>query len=366
MVDIAIFLMDLEGGGAERVMLNLAQGFVDQGLTIDLVLVKFKGSYQNQLPKKVRVVELGAPRLIASFPKLIQYLRKEKPSVLMSALEDTNFVAIWAKKFSGVNTRIVVTVHNHLSLFSKNATQLKRRLAPQLARMFYPWSENVVAVSQGVADDLVAMGLPPRKVTVIYNPIVAPDLYQKSQQAVDHPWLLPGQPPVILGVGRLTKQKDFSTLIRAFAQVRQKRPVRLLILGEGEEQVNLVTLARELGIEKDVSFPGFIENPYAYMSKVAVLALSSAWEGFGNVLVEAMAVGTPVVSTDCQSGPAEILENGRYGQLAPVGESEALAKSISIALEQASESFTSAFQVRANEFTIEIAAKRYLKLILPL
>ncbi|NLO89188.1 MAG: glycosyltransferase, partial [Clostridia bacterium] len=189
----------------------------------------------------------------------------------------------------------------------------------------------VVAVSQGVADDLVkTTGLMRELIKVIYNPIVTPELLEKAKESIGHPWFKPGQPPVILSAGRLTAAKDFPTLIHAFARVRAERLARLMILGEGEERPNLESLVRELGLESDVSMPEFVENPYAYMARAAVFVLSSAWEGFGNVLVEAMAVGTPVVSTDCPSGPAEILEGGKWGKLVPVGDVEKLAKALKI------------------------------------
>jgi glycosyltransferase involved in cell wall biosynthesis len=216
-------------------------------------------------------------------------------------------------------------------------------------------------VSQGVAKNLVDMGLPSEKIEVIYNPIVTPELSEKLQESLNHPWFLPGQPPVILGVGRLQKQKDFPTLIHAFAKVRQQQPLRLMILGEGSERSNLESLVQELGIAKDVVFPGFVANPYAYMAQAAVLVLSSAWEGFGNVLVEALAAGTPIVSTDCESGPAEILANGQYGKLVPVGNAEDMAKAIAAILEDTPDG--EVLKQRANEFSLEKALTKYGKLL---
>jgi glycosyltransferase involved in cell wall biosynthesis len=361
MTDLSIFLMDLDGGGAERVMLNLACGFAEQGLQVDLVLVKPEGPYLSQLPPKVRVVKLESSRLILSIPALARYLKQEQPPVLISALEDTNIVALCAKKLAGVSTRIVVTVHNNLSREAQNATQLKRRLTPQFVKWFYPWADSVVAVSQGVADNLVEIGVSSEQLKVIYNPIVTPELSEKLQEPLAHPWFVPDQPPVILGVGRLTKQKDFPTLIRAFAKVRHLQPARLMILGEGEERSHLESLIQELDLAEDVVFPGFVANPYAYMAQAAVLVLSSAWEGFGNVLVEAMAAGTPVVSTNCESGPAEILADGQYGKLVSVGDSEEMAKAIAQALEEVLDS--QLLKERAIEFSLEKALTQYRQLL---
>jgi glycosyltransferase involved in cell wall biosynthesis len=363
MVDLAIFLMDLDGGGAERVMINLARGFAEQGLKVDLVLVKPEGPYLSQLSPKVRVITLESSRLILSLRSLIRYLKREKPPVLISALEDTNIVALCARNLARVSTKVIVTVHNHLSRESQNATTLKRRLTPQLVKWFYAWADSIVGVSEGVAKNLVEIGLPPEKIEVIYNPIVTSELREKVQKPLDHPWFLPDQPPVILGVGRLQKQKDFSTLIHAFAKIRQHRPLRLMILGEGSERSHLESLVQELGIAEDVVFPGFVSNPYAYMAQATVLVLSSAWEGFGNVIVEAMAAGTPIVSTDCESGPAEILANGQYGKLVPVGNAEDMAQAIAATLEDTPD--REILKKRANDFSLEKALAKYGKLLQP-
>jgi glycosyltransferase involved in cell wall biosynthesis len=361
MTDLAIFLMDLDGGGAERVMLNIARGFAEQGFRVDLILVKAEGPYLSQLPPKVRVVKLESSRLIQSLPSLVRYLKQERPPVLISALEDTNIVALWARRLAGVSTQVIVTVHNHLSREAQNATQLKRRLTPQFVKWFYPLADRIVAVSRGVADDLVNMGLPSEKIEAIYNPIVTPELSEQLQEFVDHQWFLPSQPPVILGVGRLEKQKDFPTLIHAFARIRKQYPVRLMILGEGNEHSSLESLVQKLGVAEDVIFPGFVANPYAYMAQARVLVLSSAWEGFGNVLVEAMAAGTPVVSTDCKSGPSEILANGQYGKLVAVGDSKGMAEAIVKTIEEASDSRI--LKERAIEFSLDKALTQYQQLL---
>ena len=361
MTDLAIFMMDLDGGGAEKVMLNLARGFADQGLKVDLVLVKAEGPYLSQLPPNVRIVQLETSRLIMSIPTLVRYLKQQHPPVLISALEDTNMVALGARKLANVSTRVVVTVHNHLSREAQNATQLKRRLTPQFVKWLYPWADRIVAVSRGVAENLVDIGLPSEKIKVIYNPIVTPEFSEKVQESIEHPWFFLGQPPVILGVGRLEKQKDFPTLIRAFAQLKQQHPARLMILGEGSERSKLEDLVQKLGIAKDVAFPGFVANPYAYIARAAVLVLSSAWEGFGNVIVEALAAGTPVVSTDCESGPAEILENGQYGKLVSVGDVEGMAQAIAQTLKEVPAS--KLLKDRSIEFSLEKAITQYQQLL---
>jgi len=359
--DLALFIPTLGGGGAERVMVNLARGFSEQGLKVDLVLAKAEGPYLSQVPSRVRVVDLKASRVLTSLPGLVRYLKRERPAALLSALDHANIVAIWARKIAGIPCRLVVSTHATLSKVIENASNARSRVMPLFIRWFYPWADAVVAVSQGVADDLVKTTWLPRElITVIYNPIVTPELLEKAKENVVHPWFKPGQPPVILSAGRLTKQKDFPTLIRAFALVRAKHPARLMILGEGEERSKLEALVRELGLENDVSMPGFVENPYAYMARAAVFVLSSAWEGFGNVLVEAMAVGTPVVSTDCPSGPAEILEGGKWGKLVPVGDVEKLAEAIKDVL---SESNKYNGIIRVQVFKLEKIVDDYISVL---
>lgn len=361
MFNIAIFLPGLYGGGAERVMLNLAQGFIEQGLKVDLVLLKAEGPYLSQVPAKVRVVSLGNRRLLLSLPALVRYLRQEEPVAMLCGQDDINVVALWTRRLARVSTRMVVSVHNNLSQESQNVNSLKRRLSPYLVRWFYPGADAIVAVSRGVAEDLARIGLPLERVQVIYNPVVTSKLFNKVKEPLEHPWFLANQPPVILAVGRLNKQKDFPTLVRAFAQVQQQKLVRLMILGEGPERFHLEALVKEMGLTEDVCLPGFVANPYTYMAKAAVCVLSSAWEGFGNVLVEAMFTGTPVVSTDCQSGPAEILANGKYGKLVAVGDIKGMAEAIASTLAESQDSI--ALQQRAIEFSLSKALAQYIKVL---
>ncbi len=362
MTDIAFFFKDLSGGGAEKVMLSIAGGFTEKKLKVDLVLVKAEGEYLSLISPNVRVVNLKSQRLITSLPLLINYLKLNRPKTLISALEFQNIICIIAKLLAGVSTRIIVTSHNHISRECQNSNQLKRRLIPLLVRWFYPLANKVVAVSQGVAENAAQIsGLPLDKIKVIYNPIFTSELLEKFNRPVSHPWFLENQVPVILGVGRLEKQKDFLTLIRAFALVRQQYPARLMILGQGDQLPHLEALVNELELVEDVTFPGFIANPYAYMAQAKLVVLSSAFEGFGNVLVEAMIGGTPVVSTDCQSGPAEILANGKYGQLVAVGNVSGLADAIIHTLKNPLK--PEFLQERGREFSLEAALVQYQNIL---
>jgi glycosyltransferase involved in cell wall biosynthesis len=329
---LAFFLPGLYDGGAERIMLNLAEGIASRGYSIDLVLARAEGPFMDDIPDSVRLVDLKATRVLSSTPALVRYLRQERPIALLSILY-ANIVALWARRLAGIPLRIILGEHNTLSSVARGENDLRLRFYPVIAKWFYPWADGIVAVSGGVADDLAqTIKIPRERIQVIYNPIVTQDLFDKSKALLEHPWFKSGEPPVLLAVGRLTEQKAFDVLIRAFAQARKNHRVRLVILGEGEERLRLDALIREYGLEQDISMPGFVPNPYAYMAHAAAFVLSSRWEGLPTVVVEAMALGIPIISTNCPSGPREILQDGKYGTLVPVEDPSALADAISIGL----------------------------------
>jgi glycosyltransferase involved in cell wall biosynthesis len=361
---LAIFLAGLYDGGAERITLNLAEGLTGRGYVVDLVLAEAVGPYLTEIPESVRLVVLNtrrrrSARTLASLPALVRYLKRERPLALLSALNYANIVALWAwhlaalssrlpclsnipclsgrhaSQGNGIGTprRIVIAEHNTFSIWNQQLPAAYRWLFPQLIRSFYPLADDIVAVSKGTADDLAQVtGLSRERIRVIYNPVVTPELCRKAHEPLEHPWFVAGHPDVVLATGRLTAQKDFTTLIRAFCKVREVYPVRLLILGEGEDRPALEALIGQLGLEQEVSLPGFVANPYAFMAHASLFALSSRWEGLPTVLIEALYCGLRVVATDCPSGPREILQGGRYGQLVPVGDVDALAQAIERAL----------------------------------
>ena len=361
MPKLAIFLTSLDGGGAERSMVNLMKGLVDRGIDLDVVLVKREGPFVPLIPSEARIIDFGGKRLIASVFDLVNYLNTEKPSALLSSLEDTNVVAIIAKKLAKVTVRLAVNVQNTVSQEFRYGTSLKKRLAPLIVRLFYPQADVIVPVSEGVAQDLISLGLPPQLIKVIHNPVVTPELKQKATEPIEHPWFAPNQPPVILAVGRLDKQKDFPTLIQAFALVRPKNPAKLMILGEGSDRSSLESLIQELGLEEDIALPGFVDNPYAYMANADVFVLSSLYEGLPTVLIEALAGGTPVIATDCPSGPREILDNGNYGKLVTIGDTQEIATAILSTL--ASNSDRELNKQRAEEFSLEKSVAKYCQLL---
>ncbi len=324
---IAFFLPSLMGGGAEKVMLNLGRGMLEKGIVIDMVLAQATGEYLDKVPPGIRIVDLKCKRTLSALPRLVRYLKGESPSVLLSAIEHANLIALWACRLAGVPTRAVITLHTDLAQASLNGQSMKGRLIPMLARLCYPYADEIVAVSQGVSNSFSSLlHLPPERIRVIYNPVVTPEIFVMAREKVDHPWI--GDKPLVLALGRLSDQKDYDTLIRSFARVVEKASARLLILGEGEDRSRIERLVQDFGLSEVVSLPGFVQNPYAYMSKASVVVLSSRAEGLPTVLIEALALGVPIVSTDCRSGPDEILMGGKFGTLVPVGDVAALSEGI--------------------------------------
>jgi glycosyltransferase involved in cell wall biosynthesis len=237
---------------------------------------------------------------------------------------------------------------------------IRNRLIIKLASLSFGLADAAICVSRGVADDLIkTTGMPPEKTYVVYNPVVSPGLEQAALQPISHPWFTPGNPPLILAVGRLAVAKDYPTLLRAFSLLTRKRPANLLVLGEGQERPHLEALVRQLHLTDIVQMPGFVQNPFAYIARARLLVLSSRWEGLPSVIVEALACGTPVVSTDCRSGPGEILAGGRFGRLVPVGDAEALAEAMLESLQTPPD--RAMLRQRAQDFTVEKSVKENLR-----
>jgi glycosyltransferase involved in cell wall biosynthesis len=327
---VALFLPTLEGGGAQRVMVNLAAGFAARGIRTDLVLSRAEGPYLTQVPAGVRIIDFNVPRVLRSLRPLARYLERERPAALLAAQDHANLVAMAAARTARPKPRIAISIHNTIGRSLQDACGLKERAIPWLLGRFHRWADSIIAVSGGVADDFARVtGIPRRRVEVIFNPVITPALRQAMSAPAPHPWFAEPSPPVVLGVGRLRRQKNFPALIDAFAEVRRDREARLMILGEGPERPALESLIRARGLQDSVALPGFLDNPYACMARAAVFVLSSDWEGLPTVLIESLAVGTPVVATDCESGPREILRDGALGELVPVGDVPALARAIS-------------------------------------
>jgi glycosyltransferase involved in cell wall biosynthesis len=360
---IAIFVSFSGTGGVERMIGNLTEGLTALGCQVDLLLVKTHSAHMDSLPAAVNIVRLGVSHTMSSLPSLVRYLRRERPVALLATKDRANQVAILARRLAGVPTRVVVRMGTTLSAALKGKHRLQEWLWYLPMRLIYPLADAIVTVSDGVAADLAEItGLPQTRFQVIANPVITPKLSMLAREPINHPWFAGDEEPVVIGVGRLTRQKDFPTLLKAFALVRSKCPCRLVILGEGRDRRGLQALAVKLGIENEVDLPGFVSNPYAYMAKAALFVLSSLWEGLGNVLVEALALGTPVVSTDCPSGPREVLQNGRYGRLVPVGDVDALIEAMLATLANPPDKAFLASAVGA--YTVDMSSRQYLETLL--
>lgn len=328
---VAIYLHTFFNGGIERVMLSLAGVMVARGVKVDLVVnfVGFSPMWKD-VPSSISVIDLGATRLRWRLPRLLRYIRTSKPDCILTATHLSHEIAILAKLLTGSKLRVVVSEHSSLSgEFKNSGPSLRTHAILWLGRIMYRFADAIVSVSDGVSRDVQKLFLlKPDRCQTIYNPIDVQHIRALGEEPVEHPWFQPGAPPVIVAIGRLAKQKDIPTLLEAFAKVRKHDDVKLAILGEGSERKALTLKIEELGLAGHVWMPGFLSNPYPYLKRATLFALSSAWEGFAIAIAEALAFKLPVVSTDCPSGPAEILRGGEYGILVPVKDSDALADGI--------------------------------------
>ncbi|MGI8777100.1 MAG: glycosyltransferase [Acidimicrobiales bacterium] len=351
-------LPDLVGGGAERVFLDIASGLLARSVSVDIVVVRDKGELRSKVPAGARTVVLGSDEVSRCVPALRRHLRSERPRAVVSALSHMNLATIVADRLVRPRVPVMVTQHNHLSTSTAHAHRRSDRFMPRLIRLGYPFADRIVAVSQGVADDLVATtGLRPDRVEVIYNPVVFDRIAAAAESAVSHPWLAAKTGPVVVAMGRLVDQKDFATLIRAVARLPEE--CRLVILGEGPARPRLEALAVELGIAGRVDLPGYSANPYPALRAADVFVLSSRWEGLPTVLIEALTFDTPIVATDCPSGPREILDGGAWGRLAPPADPVRLADAIGEAL---ADPRVDRPQARL-PYRLETVTQRYLELL---
>ena len=401
---VALVIRDLFGGGAERSVLWLARGLIDRGHEVDVVLLRSRVHYCDEVPshanlfvvdtstddltakcaasvlsrmsrlnvpwKPLRWMEMAGaldwkihclpgPGLARWTRGVASYLELRRPDCILPNSSGGEAATLLACRLvtrppPAVPTVRVVPTHDRSWRFRR---QMRRKLYTSAARL--------VGVSRGVSDSVAStMGVARDRIRTIYNPVLTPHLQRNMTLAPEHPWVLDGGAPVILSAGRFTEQKDFSTLVRAFVLIADRRPCRLVILGEGRERKKLERLARELGLADRVSFPGWIDNPFAIMARASLFVVSSRYEGFSRVLVEALACGCPCISTDCPAGPAEILCNGRIGPLVPVGDERALASAMLRVLERRPEE--SVLRERAADFSVERAAAEYEALLMDL
>ncbi len=355
---LAFFAHDLRGGGAERAMVRLVNAMARRDIPIDLVLVKTEGAFLQELDPRVRLVSLSGRRTATSFIGLKRYLNDSRPVALISAMTHINISSVVARMLSKHKPKLILVEHNQ---FDRNFALKKGlvRLAYKAVPYLYRQADVVAGVSEGVRASIAdVIGLPPNQLSVLYNPVITPELAEQSLEKPNHIWLQNRDRPVLLAVGRLSKSKNYPLLLDAFSLLLQNVAARLIILGEGELRDTLVAHAKALGIIDSVDFAGFQQNPFSYMSSCDVFVMSSDWEGHPTVMLEAMACGAPIVSTDCRSGPSEILAGGKFGRLVPTGDARALA----IALEATIAAPGSAQPriARANEFNDNASADAYL------
>lgn len=361
---IAIFVSFSGRGGVEKMICNLSRGLLDQGHRVDLVLVRSESEHLAGFPEGVNLVRLQARHTLTSLFSLARYLRTSRPDALLAAKDRAGQIAVLARLLSGgIPSRLLIRIGTTPSAALAGRSPLKKFVHYLPMRLLYRLADGIIAVSRGVAADLETISrLPGRFFHTIYNPTIPPDIADLSRKPCDHPWLSDGGPPVLVAVGRLTRQKDFPTLIRAFARLQETTACRLLILGEGQGRTMLEALRDQLGLRERIDMPGFVANPYAFLARADLFVLSSAWEGSPNVLVEAMAVGTPVVATDCPSGPREILRGGTVCPLVPVGDVDGLAAAMQKVL--ANPPAAETLQGAVRNFSIAESARQYAEVLL--
>jgi len=359
MPDIAFFGFHSGPGGIGRVMTNLINALAAEGVAVDVLISRKDAADASLLAPGVRLIALGEGKRLGSLRPLVRYLNENRPEAVVTNKDWATETVVLSESFARYRPCHVVRVGITVSQVVRSRPPGKRFAKRAALRFFYRRTDGIIGNSQGVVDDVIATtGVPKERTQVIHNPTVTPQIAERAKDAVEHPWLAGDGPPTFLGVGRLTAQKDFATLIRAFSAVRQRRPCRLIILGEGKLRGELEALAAALGVGDDVDLAGFSENPFAMMRAADLFVLSSSREGFPNVLAEAMAVGVPVVATDCPSGPMEILEGGKYGPLVPVGDAEKMANAIETVLDAPPD--PTALRARAAEFTASQVVHNYM------
>jgi glycosyltransferase involved in cell wall biosynthesis len=329
------------------------------GFSVDLVIGAYEGGLQDLVPRGVRLIDLGTSRLSHGLFALVRHLRSNQPAALFSTITNANVIAAIAGQLSRSCTRVVVRQSNVPISEPKNTW--RRQATAKVLPSAYRLAHGIIAVSEGVASELRT--LEPRlsdRIRVIPTPVISDEVLQQGEQVAPHPWLQQQAVPVVLAAARLELHKGLHTFLRAFAAVRTRRHARLIIIGEGSERSSLEREVRELTLEADVSLPGFQRNPYCFMSKANAFVLASEFEGLPNVLIQALAFGTPAVATDCKSGPREILNGGRLGRLVPVGDVAAIAHAIEIALDTPRQDATA--ELIRERYGAARAAQEYLEL----
>jgi glycosyltransferase involved in cell wall biosynthesis len=360
-MSVAIYLHDLSGGGVERQSLIIAEELRRQGADVTLVLHRLRGQLVDQVPPGVRIVDLDSSRTLLDIPRLARFLRTDKPDVLLSNADLNNVAALLAKALSFSRTKAVICQHNPISASFVASENWLYRCVPFCYRILSPLISRAVAVSRGVAEELGALAQLPRdRILTINNPVVGPDFQARSEEIVDHPWFREPGKPVFVTAGRLVPHKDHEMMIRAFAIHRKRFDSRLMVLGTGPLQQELADLVVQLGLTAAVDFLGFRSNVLPYFRQADAFLLTSRCEGFGNVVVEALGCGTPVISVRCDHGPAEILDNGQYGVLVDSRDPQAMADAMDHVATLRERFPAALLRRRAAAFSYTACASRYM------
>ncbi len=363
-IAVAISMQDLAGGGVERQTLTLAAELQAKGAAVTLVVNEAVGELRNAVPASIRLVDLQCRRTSRAISRIAGFLRRERPDVLLSNLNHNNIAAVLANLVAGMPSKVVICQHSVLSKEYLRTKGWSHRVTPLIYRLMSPGFASAVAVSAGIAREFRAIShIPQRKIKVIHNPVIGADFVARSLRPAEHPWLDNPAQTVFVTAGRLVPIKDHETLLHALALYRRQHHGRLLILGAGPLRNRLGALADELGLRDAVAFLGFQDNPLPYFRRADAFVLSSYAEGFGNVLVESMGCGTPVIATNCEHGPAEILDGGRYGLLVEPRNAQALADAMGRVSELSDLWPGESLKARASAFSTTACASAYLELL---
>lgn len=360
---IAIILPDLRGGGVEKMRIHLAKYFLLNGYEVHFVLLQKKGELLTLIPEVIEIFDLQVEKMRYGIFPLFRYFRKNKPCAVLVAMWPLTIITSFAKILSGIKSSFILSEHNHHSSTPLYKVGFNRFLIPFSMKLVYPFSDMVVGVSEGVVLDLLKLsGLKKEKLKTIYNPAAPTYEYIESIQPNNQYWKSSSSKKIV-AIGSLKKQKDFFTLLRAFKHISSSIEIELLILGEGPEREKIEFFIEKNKLNECVYLPGFVDHPIAFLKTADLFVLSSAWEGFGNVIVEALSCGIPVVSTNCKSGPSEILKNGKFGSLVPVGDADKLAVAVLEALKKDHD--IESLIKRAHDFRVDKIALEYLRLLFP-
>lgn len=365
MKKVVFYLSDFQSGGTEWFALRLARELKAKGITPVFLVTQKKGELVKLIPSEFETTVLNGYGyclclLLLTLPATLRFLQKEKPDAIISGLPLLNITATIALKLSKVKCKLIAVEHMRLHMNGSFFFRLKQKIKQRLSRWVHKNASHVVCVSKTVLNDVTKYIGTTDNVQLIYNPIVPPNIDTLKNEPITHRWINTKEAPLLLAIGRLLPVKDFTTLLKAFKLVLDERPAKLLLIGEGTELIKLEALIEELDIAQHVSMPGTVHNIFPYLDAANLLTLSSTHEAFGNVIAEALACGTPVVSTD-SGGPREILEDGKYGTLVPPKDPAALKDAIIKALEATHDK--EELIARSHDFKGSSAVDKYIKLL---